>query len=34
MKLKLLIAERNILRRIFGHRQNRDGMWRIKPNDE
>jgi len=30
----LLITERNILTRIFGPREDRDGTWRIKTNDE
>jgi hypothetical protein len=31
---KLLALERKILRRIFGPTKERDGMWRIKTNDE
>jgi hypothetical protein len=34
MKRKLLIPERNILRRIFGPTKDRDGTWRIKTSDE
>ena len=34
LKGKLLIAERKILRRIFGPTQDRDGTWRLKTNDE
>jgi hypothetical protein len=34
MKQKLLIAERKILRRIFGPTKERDGTWRNKTNDE
>jgi hypothetical protein len=34
MKQKLLIAERKILRRIFGLTKGRDGTWRIKTNDK
>jgi hypothetical protein len=34
VKQKLLITERNILRRIFGRTKERDGIWRIKTNDE
>jgi hypothetical protein len=34
MKRKLLISERNILRRVFGPTKDRDGTWRIKRNDE
>jgi hypothetical protein len=31
---KLLLFERKILRRSFGPNKERDGMWRIKTNDE
>jgi hypothetical protein len=34
MKRKLLITERNILRRIFEAREEGDGTWRIETNDE
>jgi len=34
MKRKLLITERVILRRIFGHTKDIDGTWRINTNDE
>jgi len=34
MKLKLLITERRILRRIFRPTKDRDGTWEIKTNDE
>ena len=34
MRWKLLIIERKILRRIFRPTKDRDGMWRIKTNDE
>jgi hypothetical protein len=34
IKQKLLVFERKILRRIFGPTKERDGMWRIKTNDE
>ena len=34
MKRKLLITERNILRRIFGPTKDRGGKWRIKTSDE
>ena len=34
IKRKLLITERTILRRIFGHTKDIDGIWRIKTNDE
>jgi hypothetical protein len=30
MKRKLLISERNILKRIFGSAEDRDGTWKIK----
>jgi hypothetical protein len=33
-KTKLLVFERNILRRIFGPTKERDSTWRIKTNDE
>jgi hypothetical protein len=34
IKQKLLVFERKILRRIFEPIKERDGMWRIKTNDE
>jgi hypothetical protein len=34
MKNKLMIFERKVLRKIFGHTKERDGKWRIKTNDE
>jgi hypothetical protein len=34
MKRKLLITERNILKRIFEPTNYGDGTWRIKTNDE
>jgi hypothetical protein len=34
IKQKLLVFERKILRRISGPTKERDGMWRIKTNDE
>jgi hypothetical protein len=34
IKNKLMVFERNMLRRIFGPRKERDGAWRIKTNDE
>jgi hypothetical protein len=34
MKRKLLMPERNILRRIFGPSSDRDGTWRNKTNEE
>jgi len=34
MKQKLLITEREILRRIFTTTKDRDGTWRIKTNYE
>ena len=34
VKRKLLITERNILRRIFSPTNDRDGTWRIKTNGE
>jgi hypothetical protein len=34
MKRKLLITERKILIRIFGPREDRNGTWIIKTNDE
>jgi hypothetical protein len=34
MKRKLLITERTILGRIFGHTKNIDGAWRINTNDD
>jgi hypothetical protein len=30
MKRKLLISERNILKRILGSARDRDGTWKIK----
>jgi hypothetical protein len=34
LKLKLMVFERNVLRRMFGPTKERDGIWRIKTNDE
>ena len=34
IKSKLMVFERKVLRRIFGPTKERDGMWRIKTNDE
>ena len=34
IKQKLLVFERNILRRIFGPTQKASGEWRLKTNDE
>jgi len=34
IKNKLMIFERKVLRKIFGHTKERDGTWRIKTNDE
>jgi hypothetical protein len=34
IKNKLMVFERNVLRRIFGPTKERDGTWRIKTNDE
>jgi len=34
MKRKLLITERNILKRIFRLKKDRDDTWRIKTNGE
>jgi hypothetical protein len=34
IKLKLMVFERKILRRIYGPTKVRDGMWRIKSNEE
>ena len=34
MKNKLMVFERKVLRKIFGHTKERDGTWRIKTNDE
>jgi len=31
---QLYICERKILRKIYGAKQNPDGTWRIKTNDE
>jgi hypothetical protein len=33
-KNKLIVFERKVLRKIFGPTKQRDGMWRIKTNDE
>jgi len=33
-KIKLMVFERKVLRRIFGPTKERDGTWRIKTNDE
>jgi len=33
-KNKLMVFERKVLRRIFGPTKERDGIWRIKTNDE
>ena len=34
IKQKLLVFERKILRRIFGPKQNANGEWRLKTNEE
>jgi hypothetical protein len=34
VKLKLMVFERKILRRIYGSTKVRDGTWRIKSNEE
>jgi hypothetical protein len=34
IKNKLMVFEREVLRRIFGPTKERDGTWRIKTNDE
>jgi hypothetical protein len=34
IKSKLMVFERDVLRRIFGPTKERDGTWRIKTNDE
>jgi len=34
IKSKLMVFERKVLGRIFGHTKERDGTWRIKTNDE
>jgi hypothetical protein len=34
IKNKLMVFERKVLRRIFGPTKERDGIWRIKTNDE
>jgi len=34
MKIKLMVFERKVLRKIFGPKKERDGTWRIKTNDE
>jgi len=34
MKNKLMVFERNVLRKIFGPTEEREGTWRIKTNDE
>ena len=34
IKNKLMVFERKLLRKIFGPTKERDGMWRIKTNDE
>jgi hypothetical protein len=34
VKRKLLITEREILRRIFGPTKDRDGTWKIETSDE
>jgi len=33
-KNKLMVFERKVLRRIFGPTKERDGIWRIKTNNE
>jgi hypothetical protein len=34
IRLKLMVFERKILRRIYGPTKERDGTWRIKSNEE
>jgi hypothetical protein len=34
IKNKLMVFERKVLRKIFGPTKERDGIWRIKTNDE
>jgi hypothetical protein len=34
IKVKLMVFERKVLRKIFGPTKERDGKWRIKTNDE
>jgi hypothetical protein len=34
VKNQLMVFERKVLRRIFGPTKERDGTWRIKPDDE
>jgi hypothetical protein len=34
IKNKLILFESKVLRRIFGHKKERHGTWRIKTNDE
>ena len=34
VKNKLKVFERKVLRKIFGPKKERDGIWRIKTNDE
>jgi hypothetical protein len=34
IKLKLMVFERKVLRRIYGPTKVRDGAWRIKSNEE
>jgi hypothetical protein len=33
-KNKLMVFERKVLRKIFGPTKEKDGVWRIKANDE
>jgi hypothetical protein len=34
IKNKLMVLEKKVLRKIFGTTKERDGIWRIKTNDE
>jgi hypothetical protein len=34
IKIKLMVFEKKILRRIYGPTKERDGAWRIKSNEE
>jgi hypothetical protein len=34
IKIKLMVFERKVLRRIYGPTKARDGTWRIKSNEE